>query len=746
MAEKVADAQNFEKLKSAYQSCKDDAAAKTAGVTPLVNMLQDFRQTWYKHDTSKDRITAGLLWVVQNSVSALIRITVDTDDRMPDQNIISFRAPKISLPALQYYRNNKTLSSYTSALADMYTLLNIDPRPLKLESAVQFEAELAKVSIGPDRYADLSYYYNPTTLVEMDQRLPNISTTAMLETLVPAGYKPTKIINSDPWFFGNLSTILLHTSDETIYQYLQNRITFSWATKLHSSYTKPISDLAASLTGQKPVTAEDRSALCTSETDLGLKWLLSAVYVQRYSTPGAKELAEEMVKNVMAAFKQNLKNESWMSAEARAKAMLKMDKMVARVGFPTSSPNITNPVELQAYYRDTTITKSSFNNSRAFASQKLIAQWKGLLKTDTDSWDIGVSDVNANYESIGNRLIIPLGILQYPIFSSQLPEYISYGAVGSIAGHEITHGFDNNGAMYDENGHYSEWWDPTTRSRFENKTQCFISQYANFSVPSPTPGPPIPLNGLQTLGENIADAGGLSASFSAWKQRSTSSPQANALLPGLNFTAAQLFFLSYSTFWCANQSPERLVSQVYSDWHSPPQFRSKGATSNSRMFREAFGCKVREPVFHAASGYPVEGVSNPSSFITPASLLKAWVVLHGDKVVGHVAIMSPDLSSLAAKMYAKTGGDVKKSASLGRLFVDAEVRGRGFGTSLVAVAQEWAKTEGIRLLLVVLEKDEVAKRMYERLGWDVLGKDVYDDGEREHIAFAYASPVSWASR
>lgn len=149
---------------------------------------------------------------------------------------------------------------------------------------------------------------------------------------------------------------------------------------------------------------------------------------------------------------------------------------------------------------------------------------------------------------------------------------------------------------------------------------------------------------------------------------------------------------------------------------------------------------------HAASGYPVEGISNPSSFITPASLLKAWVALHGDKVVGHVAIMSPDTSSLAANMYAKTGGDVDKSASLGRLFVDPEVRSKGVGTSLVAVAQEWAKTEGIRLLLVVLEKDEVAKRMYERLGWDVLGKDVYDDGEREHIAFAYASPVSWASR
>lgn len=284
----------------------------------------------------------------------------------------------------------------------------------------------------------------------MDRLLPNVTITAIVEKLVPRGYKPTKIINTDPWFFGNLSTILLHSSEEIVYQYLQDRITFSWATKLHSSYTKPMSGLTASLTGHEPVTTQDRSALCTDEIDQGLKWLLSAIYVQRHSTPGAKEFAEGMVRNIMAAFKHSLENESWMSAEARAKAMLKMDRMMARVGFPTSSPNITNPIELQAYYRDTTITKSFFNNSRAFASQKLISRWKSLLKIDTDSWDMSVSDVNALYESIGNRLIIPLGILQYPIFSSQLPEYISYGALGSIAGHEITHGFDNNGALYDE--------------------------------------------------------------------------------------------------------------------------------------------------------------------------------------------------------------------------------------------------------------------------------------------------------
>lgn len=262
-----------------------------------------------------------------------------------------------------------------------------------------------------------------------------------------------KIISTDPWFFGNFSTILKSTSEDIVYQYLQNRITFSWATKLHSSYTKPISDLTASLTGQQPAVAQDRSAGCTDETDQSLRWLLSAIYVQRHSAPGARELAEGMVKDVMAAFKQKLEKESWMSAEARTKAMIKMDKMVARIGWPTSSPNITNPVELQAYYRDTIITKSFFNNSRAFASRKVNAQWKSLLKTDTDSWDISASEVNANYESIGNRLIIPLGILQYPIFSSELPDYISYGAVGSIAGHEITHGFDNNGAVYDEVGY-----------------------------------------------------------------------------------------------------------------------------------------------------------------------------------------------------------------------------------------------------------------------------------------------------
>lgn len=145
---------------------------------------------------------------------------------------------------------------------------------------------------------------------------------------------------------------------------------------------------------------------------------------------------------------------------------------------------------------------------------------------------------------------------------------------------------------------------------------------------------------------------------------------------------------------------------------------------------------------HTSSGYPVEGVSNPSSFINPPDLLKAWVTLHKDRIVGHVAILPTSPNNLTARIYAETGGDVTKITSLGRLFVDPEVRGKGFGKSLVGAAEQWAKAEGLRLLLTVLEKDEVAKRMYEKLGWEILEKHVYNDGEREHDAFVYASPVS----
>lgn len=164
-----------------------------------------------------------------------------------------------------------------------------------------------------------------------------------------------------------------------------------------------------------------------------------------------------------------------------------------------------------------------------------------------------------------------------------------------VAGHELTHGFDNSGSQYDENGAYKQWWDNTTRANFNNLTKCFVDQYSKFTIPGLTDGETLHVNGRLTLGENIADAGGVSASYAAWTKRNAESP--DQLLPNLpkELTQERLFFVSFATAWCQNIRREALVERVYTDPHSPNNYRTIGTLANSRPFREAFNCPVKQP-------------------------------------------------------------------------------------------------------------------------------------------------------
>jgi endothelin-converting enzyme len=202
--------------------------------------------------------------------------------------------------------------------------------------------------------------------------------------------------------------------------------------------------------------------------------------------------------------------------------------------------------------------------------------------------------VNAYFSPSGNEIVFPAGIMQLPVFSSKLPEYISYGSFGAVAGHELTHGFDNHGSQYDENGVLNSWWDNKTTTQFDKKTQCFVDQYSKFSVPGLDAGEVVHVNGKLTLGENIADAGGLTAAYTAWKKRDTANP--GQKLPGLEmFSNDQMFFISYSNWWCGKVRKEQALSYVYSDPHSPADKRITGTTNNSAAFKKAFNCPVKTP-------------------------------------------------------------------------------------------------------------------------------------------------------
>ena len=204
------------------------------------------------------------------------------------------------------------------------------------------------------------------------------------------------------------------------------------------------------------------------------------------------------------------------------------------------------------------------------------------------------TEANAYYDPLLDEMVFPAAILQRPTFyNPSIPQYLSYGAFGSVAGHELSHAFNWMGRLYDINGKLTDWWYNATVDAFVDKADCFVSQYSNFTVPNPK-GPPVHLNGNFTLGENIADARGVSVSFQAWKRREKKNPA--ALLPGLlDFTKEQLFFISYAKTWCEIIRPEAAITSAYEDPHSPTDLRIRGTMENSREFREAFNCPVKEP-------------------------------------------------------------------------------------------------------------------------------------------------------
>lgn len=222
--------------------------------------------------------------------------------------------------------------------------------------------------------------------------------------------------------------------------------------------------------------------------------------------------------------------------------------------------------------------------------------WSKLGKpTDWNQWPGSALTLDATCNQVGNQMIFPAGIMQFPFFGGDLPGYVNYGAFGSMAGHELSHAFDPAGRMYDVNGSLSDWWTNHTSQEFDKRAQCFISEFGNFTVTGPD-GKVLHLNGQQTVGENVADAGGISAAWLAWQKRKQTSPDKH--LPGLaSFTQEQLFYISYGNIWCTKYKPEALAQQVLTDPHSPGMFRSMGtAMMNSRGFRQAFNCAKKEPV------------------------------------------------------------------------------------------------------------------------------------------------------
>ncbi|KAK5634794.1 hypothetical protein RRF57_010507 [Xylaria bambusicola] len=431
---------------------------------------------------------------------------------------------------------------------------------------------------------DLLYY--TTTVEEAANAAPAMGFKEVIERRAPEGYLVKRMQLQVPDVWTNVSTLVSQTSTAT----LQTVLIFS----AYGNY-------ASYVAGSVDPTA-DRVDTCADYLDTSIAWMTSKLFVEQEYDDEDRTAVATLMNNLLASFGERAKNVPWIDDDTKKLVRVKLDDMALRVGYPMDTPDALNATDLKAYYDGVKITGSYFSNVLSIRKWYSELQWKALsFPVDKTTWpNYGVHSwiANARQWRERNTAIVPAGISQFPLFDSKAPKYLSYGGLGVVAGHEVTHGFDSVGRHFDQTGRLQDWWSKSSADAFDNKTQCFIEQYSKVPVigfdgvtAKSDKNETIYVDGVNTLAENIADAGGLVTSYDIWKKLDNACPEKG--LPGLEqFTKDQLFFIAYGQVWCSRLTP---AQAAIPNAHAPPFARTRIAPQNSAAFLETFNCKKKEP-------------------------------------------------------------------------------------------------------------------------------------------------------
>ncbi|TAQ86241.1 hypothetical protein B7494_g5451 [Chlorociboria aeruginascens] len=593
------DQQNFEKLQDAYNACMDEDTIKHVGIKPLLEVLHQVVAMFPVQESAfskraplelegNEQIAETVVYLTKLGVTSLVSCGAGADDKDPDSVVVQASPPRrVGLPAKDYYKDDSVVGKYENALAQVLEMMHPDygheNATLHAGLLIEFEKKMAAAAPDAEDQNDVTKTYNPMSLKDVDLLIPQLHLSRVINNLAPADYKTTRLIVASPQYLKALSGILSSTSKEVLQTYFIWKVIQAYASVVEADQIKPYTQFINELQGKDPNSAPERWRTCVNHVDEGLGWILSRFFVEKAFSAKAKDFGDQIVSDIKDMFIAKLQVTKWM------------DESVIKLAIE-KSPNIMDPPTLLDYYQSVNITPTTFfQNALAMNRLDIAREWSSLGKpVDHDTWGMSVPTVNAYYNPPGNEIVFPAGIMQFPVFDVNVPQYLSYGAFGSVSGHELSHAFDSTGRHYNENGAYSDWWTNSTVVGFEGRADCFVDQYHNYTVPGPD-GKPLNVNGRLTLGENIADAGGVSAAFKAWKKHQAETP--NEDLPGLEyFTQEQLFFVSYGNWWCGKSRKETAISRIYTDPHAPKWARILGTMANSRDFKESFKCASKEPV------------------------------------------------------------------------------------------------------------------------------------------------------
>jgi putative endopeptidase len=560
-----------QKIRDFYLSFMDETKAEELGIDTIKDELA---QVDAITDKAGFLTTAGKL--SRAGTDGLLGLNIDTDAKKSDQYILYIGQGGIGLPDEAYYHVDKfkpIRDAYVAHIGKLFALANL-PEPTKAAATVMaIETRIANGHWDRVKSRDDTLTYNKKSVAELAKLTPGIEWNSILESL---GAKDIKeLIVRQPSFFEALDKTVAEIPLDQWKTWLKWDVLHSRAPFLSKAFVdENFAFFGKTLTGAPENRPRWKRGVGTVERALGES--LGKLYVEKHFPPAAKAKMQILVANLIEAYRQDIKTLDWMSAETKTKALEKLSKFTPKIGYPDKWRDYSSleikPGDLLGNVRRASI----FETDRQFA--------KIGKPVDKSEWLMTPQTVNAYYNPGMNEIVFPASILQPPFFDLEADDAVNYGGIGAVIGHEIGHGFDDQGSKFDGDGNMKDWWTPADRKEFEKRANMLIEQYNSFE-PAQLPGQHV--NGALTIGENIGDLGGLTIGYKAYNLslKGTQAP----ILEGL--TGAQRFFIGWAQVWRTKGRDAELQRRLATDPHSPAEFRCNGVIRNLVEFYDAFGVK-----------------------------------------------------------------------------------------------------------------------------------------------------------
>jgi putative endopeptidase len=562
-----------QKVGDFYAAGMDEAAIEKvglAGVKPLLDRVMKIKT--YKE------LLEEITNLYMDGDDPLWSLAVDQDDKNSTAVVPKFYQGGIHLPDRDYFlkddeRSKKIRKAYEEHAYNVFKLLGDNEVKAKANAGdvMRFETTLAKASMTRVEMRDPQKIYNKMTLADLEKVCPQMNWAEYMKKL---GIENSYVIVGQPEFLKEVNNQLKNGTLDDWKTILRWNVIKSAIPFLSKTFVEEGFKFAQNLSGQKEM--QPRWKRVSNMTDGLLGEALGQIYVEKHFKSEAKQRMMVMVENLSKTYEARIKNLDWMSAATKQKALQKLSTFIRKIGYTDKWLDYT-PLSIDR-------SKSYFENVLA-AKRFLFKDVTSRVGKPVDKtrWGMTPSTVNAYYNPSMNEIVFPAGILQYPFFDNEADDAVNYGGIGAVIGHEMTHGFDDEGRQFDFEGNLKEWWTEEDSKKFDVKANLMVEQYNGYMVLDT-----VHVNGKLTLGENLADLGGVTLAYEAFKNYSPQG-KTNDRIDG--FTPDQRFFLSWSQVWRNLMRDEAMAQRIVTDPHSPGRYRSNGPLSNFEPFYKAFDVK-----------------------------------------------------------------------------------------------------------------------------------------------------------